>query len=145
MLSAAVFDLDAAAQTSSTPTDSKQGMTFNTMAVETDDTLPYWDLDNTYLERSGGGTLSDGQFYTHAVVLKWRASDTGWRTLFRPDNDHCIIVKDGAKDLGMFSNRNDGFRDSGYDVRAHVCRVSCLRLLRIKVLVLVVFAAVPQG
>ena len=119
------------------------------MAVKTDDTLPYWDLNNNYLERSGGGTLKDGQFYTHAYVLKWRVSDKGWRTLLRHNNDHCIIVRDGGKDLGMYSNRKSGFRDSGYNVRVHVCRITCLLLLRICVLricvlVLVVFAAVPQ-
>jgi len=49
-------------------------------------------------------------------VLKWRASDSGWRTLLRHNNDHCIIVKAGSKDLGMYSNRRHGFRDSGYDI-----------------------------
>ena len=117
-MNSAIFDLNAAAQTSSTPKDSKKGMTFKTMAVKTDDTLPYWDLNNNYLERSGGGTLKDGQFYTHAYVLKWRVSDKGWRTLLRHTSDHCIIVKDGAKDLGMYSNRNGAFRDTGYNVRA---------------------------
>ena len=126
-IKAAIFDLNAAAQTSSTPKDSKKGMTFKNMAVKTDDTLPYWDLNNNYLERSGGGSLKDGQFYTHAYVLKWRVSDKGWRTLLRHNNDHCIIVRDGGKDLGMYSNRKDGFRDSGYNVRGHVCRVTCLR------------------
>ena len=102
-------------------------MTFKTMAVKTDDTLPYWDLNNNFLQRTGGGTLKDGQFYTHAYVLKWRVSDKGWRTLLRHNNDHCIIVRDGGKDLGMYSNRKSGFRDSGYNVRGHVCRVTCLR------------------
>jgi len=110
------FDLNAAKQTSSTPKDSKKGMTFKTMAVKTDDSLPYWDLNNNYLERSGGGSLKDGQFYTHAYVLKWRVSDKGWRTLLRHNNDHCIIVRDGGKDLGMYSNRKSGFRDSGYNI-----------------------------
>ena len=27
-------------------------------------------------------------------------------------------MKDGAKDLGMYSNRNGAFRDTGYNVRA---------------------------
>ena len=144
-MAASIFDLNAAAQTSDFPKDSKKMMTFKKMAVKTDDSLPYWDLNNNYLERSGGGSLKDGQFYTHAYVLKWRVSDKGWRTLLRHNNDHCIIVRDGGKDLGMYSNRKSGFRDSGYNVRVHVCRVTSLRLLRICVLVLVVFAAVPQG
>merc|ERR1712216_412569 len=113
---AANFDLNAAAQLSDIPKDSKKMMTFKKMAVKTDDSLPYWDLNNNYLERSGGGTLKDGQFYTHAYVPKWRVSDKGWRTLLRHNNDHCIIVRDGGKDLGMYSNRKSGFRDSGYNI-----------------------------
>ena len=114
---AAIFDLNAAAQTSDIPKDSKKAMTFNTMAVKNDDTLPYWDLNNNYLVRNGGGSLTEGQYYTHAYVLKWRASDTGWRTLFRHNTDHCAVVPNNAKDLGIYSNRNGKFRDSGYNVR----------------------------
>ena len=125
-LKAAIFDLDAAAQTNDIPIDSKAAMTFAPRAVKKDDTLPYWDLNKNVLERTGGGTLSDGVEYTHIFVLKWRASDNGWRTLFRHDQDHCILVKSGAKDLGMYSNRNGQFRDSGYDVRAHVELVVCV-------------------
>ena len=119
LISGANFDLDAAAQTSDIPKDSKVGMVFAKKAVKTDDTLPYWDLNKSFLQRTDGGTLTDGQYYTHAYVLKWRASDSGWRTLLRHNQDHCIIVKTGAKDLGMYSNRNGAFRDSGYNVRAH--------------------------
>ena len=117
---AAVFDLNADAQTSDAPKDSKAKMIFANKPVKKDDTLPYWDLSNSYLQRSGGGVLNDGVEYTHAYVLKWRASDSGWRTLLRHNQDHCIIVKTGAKDLGMYSNRNGAFRDSKYDVCAPV-------------------------
>ena len=126
-MAGSIFDLNAAKQTSDFPKDSKKMMTFKKMAVKTDDSLPYWDLNNNYLERSGGGSLKDGQFYTHAYVLKWRVSDKGWRTLLRHNNDHCIIVRDGGKDLGFYSNRASGFRDSGYNVRGHVSRVTCSR------------------
>ena len=119
MLSVAVFDLFAAAQTSDIPKDSRAKMTFVSKPVMRDDTLPYWDLTNSYMQRTGGGLLTDGLEYTHAYLLKWRASDSGWRTLLRHNQDHCIIVKTGAKDLGMYSNRNGAFRDSGYDVCAH--------------------------
>ena len=119
-LHAAVFDLNAAAQKGDTPKDSKVAMTFAKKAVKKDDTLPYWDLTNSYMQRTGGGMLTDGVEYTHAYVLKWRATDAGWRTLLRHNQDHCIIVRAGAKDLGMYSNRNGAFRDSGYNVCAHV-------------------------
>ena len=126
MLSAAIFDLNAAAQTSDTPKDSKVAMTFATKAVMKDDSLAYWDLSNSYMQRTGGGVLTDGVEYTHAYVLKWRQSDSGWRTLLRHNQDHCIIVKAGAKDLGMYSNRNGQFRDSGYNVCAHIELVACM-------------------
>ena len=120
-LNGAVFDLNAADQTNNIPKDNKAGMTFGKKAVnKKGDTLPYWDLNKSYMQRTGGGSLSDGKEYTHAFVLKWRASDSGWRTLLRHNNDHCIIVKAGSKDLGMYSNRKGAFRDSGYNVRAHV-------------------------
>lgn len=83
--------------------------------VKKDDTLPYWDLTNSYLQQTEGW-LSDGNEYTHAYVLKWRASNSGWRTLLRHNRDHCIIVKSGSRDLGMYSNRRGAFRDSGYDI-----------------------------
>merc|ERR1712164_117515 len=113
---AAIFDLDAAAQTSDIPKDSKVKMTFAKKAVKKDDTLPYWDLNKSYLQRTGGGVLTDGVQYTHAYVLKWRVTDSGWRTLLRHNQDHCIIVRTGAKDLGMYSNRKNGWRDSGYNI-----------------------------
>ena len=119
-LNDAIFDLNAADQTKNIPKDNKAGMIFGNKVVKKDDSLPYWDLNKSFMQRTGGGSLSDGVAYTHAFVLKWRASDSGWRTLLRHNNDHCIIVKAGSKDLGMYSNRNGAFRDSGYNVRAHV-------------------------
>ena len=89
---AAVFDLNAAAQTSDIPKDSKAKMIFAKKAVQKDDTLPYWDLSNSFLQRTDGGVLSDGVEYTHAYVLKWRASDSGWRTLLRHNQDQCISL-----------------------------------------------------
>ena len=92
-------------------------MVFTNTAVNTDaDGMKYWNLDNSYLTRTGGGTLLEGQFYTHAYVLKWRVSNSGWRTLLRHSVDYCSIVKDGALDLGMYSNRNGASRDSGYNI-----------------------------
>ena len=113
----ATFDLDASVAASPNVVDSVGGMVFTNTAVNTDaDGMKYWNLDNSYLLRTGGGTLLEGQFYTHAYVLKWRVSNSGWRTLLRHSDDHCTIVKYGALDLGMVSNRNGGFRDSGYNI-----------------------------
>ena len=118
-INTAIFDLNAADQMGDIPEDSKAGIVFSKYPVQNDDTLPYWDLSSGFLERTGGGSLTEGQYYTHAFVLKWRVSDSGWRTLLRHNQDHCIIVKTRAKDLGMYSNRKGAFRDSGYNVRAH--------------------------
>jgi len=72
------------------------------------------------------GALTDGKEYTHAYVLKWRASNKGWRALLRHNQGHCIIVKDGFTDLGMYSNRNDAFQDTGYNVRGHAWPLVCV-------------------
>ena len=40
-MNSAIFDLNAAAQSSDIPKDSKKMMTFKKMAVKTDDSLPY--------------------------------------------------------------------------------------------------------
>jgi|MDTC01.1.fsa_nt_gb fibro-slime domain-containing protein len=54
--------------------------------------------------------------YTIIYVWKPRNSDSGWRTLHRGDADHWAIVKDGGKELGMYSNRDGGFRGTGYNI-----------------------------
>ena len=112
------FDLDASTAASPNVVDSVGGIVFTDKAVSTDaDGMAYWNLDSgNSLVRTGGGTLLEGQFYTHAYILKWRVSNSGYRTLLRHSDDHCALVKDGALDLGMYSNRNGGFRDSGYDI-----------------------------
>ena len=127
----ATFDLNAASQKGKAPVESIAKMKFNNFAVKKDGRLPYWDLSGSYLQRSGGGSLKDGRYYTHAYVLKWRASNKGWRTLLRHNQDHCIIVKDGATDLGMYSNRNGAFQDTGYNVRGHAWPLVCVSV-RIK-------------
>jgi hypothetical protein len=57
-----------------------------------------------------------GQNYTMFAGWYPRVSDSGWRTFWRGDNDHNIIVQDGTKNLGMYSNRNGAFQDSGHDI-----------------------------
>ena len=117
VLAGEVFDLDASAQSGGKVIDSVAKVQFANMATKADaDGVKYFDLTSSYMQRSGGGSLKDGRYYTHAYLLKWRASDKGWRTLLRHNQDHCLLVKDGAKDLGMWSNRNGQFRDSGYDI-----------------------------
>ena len=83
------------------------------------DNVKYFDLSqssSSYLERKAGGTLKEGQYYTHAYVLKWHTSDETYRTLFKHEQDRCAVVKQGSNSLGMYSNRNGEFRDSGYDI-----------------------------
>ena len=76
-----------------------------------------WNLDNASMERTGGAQLTVGQYYTDAVWVYWRPSDSGYRTLFRPEpNDHSVIINANTKSLGMYSNRGNGFEDSGYDI-----------------------------
>ena len=83
-----------------------------TDTVEND--IVCFNMDNGYLQTSAEGLF--GQYYTCFYLWKPRTSDTGWRTLHRNNNDHVVIVQNGSKSLGMYSNRNGGFRDSGYDI-----------------------------
>merc|ERR1712048_562543 len=120
VLSDAVFDLDASAQKGGKVVDSIAKMQFTDMDTKADaDNRKYFDFSQqkpSYIERKAGGTLKEGQNYTHAYLLKWRASDRGSRTLFRHSQDHCAKVQDGSKSLTMYSNRNGHWRDSGYDI-----------------------------
>ena len=121
VLADAIFDLDASAQQDGKVVDSIAKMEFNDMATKVDaDNVKYFDLSqssNSVLERQGGGSLTEGRYYTHAYVLKWKASDATWRTLFRHSKDHCALVNKKSARLGVYSNRNSaGFRDSGYDL-----------------------------
>ena len=129
-----MFALDASQQKTSAVVDSLGGMAFGTMPVQypgyTDIpkqlresfVVPVWDLTGSHaqLVRSGGNSIDEGQFYTHAYWLKWRESDTGYRTLFRHNQDHCTIVNTGTKELGFYSDRNGGFRGSGYNIQVGV-------------------------
>lgn len=85
-----------------------------TVTDTTEDGIVCFNMDGGYLETSATGLF--GQYYTCFYLWKPRTTDTGWRTLHRNDNDHIGIVQDGTKNLGMYSNRNGAFRDSGYDI-----------------------------
>lgn len=61
-------------------------------------------------------SITIGKNYTAYYIWYPRESNNGWRTLHRGSIDHLGIVKDGNKDLGMYSNRNGGFKDSGYNI-----------------------------
>ena len=112
-----MFDLDASSQLeSNVVVDRRGGMGFGQRQISIDNGIACWDLSNSYLERRTGKALEETQHYTHAYMLKWRKSDSGWRTLLRHRNDHCGIVQEGQQGLGMFSNRNGRFRPCGFDI-----------------------------
>jgi hypothetical protein len=71
-------------------------------------------LNSGYLETATATTI--GQYYTQYYIWWPRTSNAGWRTLFRGDNDHWVIVQDGTTNLGMYTNRGGSFRDTGYDI-----------------------------
>ena len=74
------------------------------------------DLDTTNVISMSGTAPVFGQYYTMFAGWYPRVSDSGWRTFWRGNNDHNIIVYNGAKDLGMYSNRNGNWRDTGYNI-----------------------------
>ena len=100
--------------------DDASGSTWNfggTVTPSLDEGVPCLDMDGGYMELpSTGATL--GQEYTVFYYWKPVLAATNWRTLHRNDNDHIAIVQsgDGAPGLGIYSNRDGGFRDTGYDV-----------------------------
>jgi len=98
-------------------TDGINGITWvrgDTVTDTIEDGVKCFNMDSGYLETSAAGLF--GQYYTCFYLWKPRTTDSGWRTLHRNDNDHIGIVQDGTKNLGMYSNRNGTFRDSGYDI-----------------------------
>lgn len=96
------------------------GITMNLTAGtrETFNDIKVWNLDAGYMTQAAGTDYILGQQYTAWAWVDWRDTDSGWRTLHRGDNDHWIIVENGFKRLGMYSNRNGGFRpiDTGYNI-----------------------------
>eukprot|EP00494_Astrolonche_serrata_P029874 UN30141 len=63
----------------------------------------------------GDGAPTVGQYYTHVYWVQFTDEHNGWKTLFRNDNDHDVLVLDGASELGMYSNRDNGFHGTGFD------------------------------
>ena len=130
-ISGPIFDLDATQQVGTLVVDSIAGMEFGHLATSVDGGgRPYWDLTasafygggESMLQRSGGASITEGQYYTHAYVLKWRTGDNGWRTLFR-HHDCCAVVQHNTKNLGFYAVRDGGgfvgFADVGVDIVPH--------------------------
>lgn len=97
------------------------GVTFQAPPiVKTANGLDAWDLsggwNNGFTQKISGAHV-EGQYYTHAYWVEWRAGNAGWRTLLRHENDHDVLVKDGGTELGMYSNRDSNFRGSGHHVK----------------------------
>ena len=86
-----------------------------TVTDTVEDNIKCFDMNGGYLIGSGD-TRTFGQYYTCFYLWKPRETDSGWRTLHRNSNDHIGIILNGGKSLGMYSNRNNGFSDSNYDI-----------------------------
>jgi len=85
-------------------------------ALVLEDGVPCLDLTAGALTLNGAGATM-GQEYTLIYYWKPIVGPNIWRTLHRSDNvDHLVIVNTGATDLGMYSNRNGKFRDTGYNI-----------------------------
>jgi hypothetical protein len=111
-----VLELDASKQVGEQVKDSRSGLEFGVLDVTLEDGIPVWDLDTTFLEKTGGADITEADKYTHIYWIKWRKDNSGWRTLFRHSQDHCAIVQTGTRNLGVYSNRDGGFVDSGFDI-----------------------------
>ena len=114
--------LDAAA--TDALTDSAGGTwTITSGKLDTLQTFPVYNLDRGYMSRKGA-YVTAAKEHTTAYWVWWRACDScggqGWRTLFRGNADHFVLVYSGRTDLGFYSNRNGGWRDSGYNLVGHL-------------------------
>ena len=56
------------------------------------------------------------QYYTMFAVWYPRVTNSGWRTWWRGSNDHQPMINNNATDLGIYSNRNGNFHDTGYNI-----------------------------
>lgn len=80
----------------------------------TQDNIEALNMDGGVLSNTSTSTL--GATHTYVFFIKWRATNTGWRTGYRGSTDHMFIVQDGTTNLGNYSNSNGSFRDSGYNI-----------------------------
>lgn len=80
------------------------------------DNVKAFDMSTTgYITTSDAVTFQ--QYYTTFYLWKPRSDATSWKTLHRNNNDHVTLILESDKvSLGMYSNRNGAFRDSGYDI-----------------------------
>jgi len=78
-----------------------------------------YDLNNGYMERSPQGPTVT-QYHAFGYWIWWRPTKGGWRTLFRGNADHTGIVFSGKTEIGFYSNRNGGFRGTGYNIGGHL-------------------------
>merc|ERR1719343_133944 len=111
-----VLDLDASAHVGAATMSDKSGTVFNASAPVDVSGAKAWNLDASIIQRASGPQWLVDQYYTHCAWIKWRDSNSGWRTLWRGNTDHGVLVKSGGTELGMYSNRNGAFRGSGYNI-----------------------------
>ena len=99
--------------------DSITGLEWERITTVTDtveDNITCFNMNGGYLQKTGD-TRTFGQYYTCFYLWKPREADNDqWRTLHRNSSDHIGIIQYTGKSLGMYSNRNGQFRDSGYDI-----------------------------
>jgi len=106
-----------AAKTSITDSVTGQEWNFSTASVSLvlEDGVPCLDLTAGGLTLSGTGTTL-GQQYT--AVYYWKpVNNTGiWRTLHNNSPDYTAIIQQNTSNLGIYSDRDGGFRDTGFDI-----------------------------
>jgi len=82
--------------------DSISGIEMGTKEVSLfNGTIPNWDISvnpATRSDVSNFGVLN--QFWTHAFWIRWRESETNWRSLAYY-NSHAMIVESGSGRLGL--------------------------------------------
>lgn len=67
-----------------------------------------------YIQRIGGANICIKEESTQVYWIKFHVQSRRWRTLFRNNNDHLGILYYWDQGLGMYCNRNGGFRRAGW-------------------------------
>ena len=81
--------------------------------------VPVFDLEACYLTTTERISYCGADFgYTTATWIDWRDSSAGWRTLHRPTSGHVLLVQEGDRQLGAYTNLENSFRPSGYTISA---------------------------
>ena len=119
------MSLDAARTSSNAVDDLASDLEFGEMATSTVGSVNAWDLDDNYFQHTGGHQFTVGQHYAQCTWIIWTSRNHGWATVFRGSQVYAVIVRNDDQEVGVWSDRNDGWRPSGYKIKRDTWQFLC--------------------